>query len=156
MKKLLLPLVAVLAFGCSSDKDESPQIVLPPSTNTLKATINGTAYTFDKIIVETQTITDEGYTYVDLHVTASINGDETRSIEFNCEQNVAGTESTYWFYAYHDFDFDYDYEETDVTFANNITINSDRRLVGTFSGTLDNYENTEQITITNGSYDLTY
>lgn len=149
-------MVAVLAFGCSSDKDETPQIVLPPSSNTFKATINGTEYNFNKILVETQSMTVDGYSYVDLHVVASINGDDTRRIEFNCEQDVPGLETTYWFYAYHDFDYDYDYEETDVTFSNNVTVNSNRRLVGTFSGTLDTYDDTEQITITNGSYDLTY
>lgn len=157
MKKILFPIVAALLFfSCSSDEDQPYVPVLPPAGNNfLKATINGTEFTFDSFVVETMTVTDPDYSYVDLHVTATINTDDSKTIEFNLEQDVPGTESVYFFYLLHGGE-EFDTDHTGAAFATNVTTNANKRIVGTFSGALARFDNSSTAEITNGSFDISY
>lgn len=155
MKKYLFPLFATLLFvSCSSDKEDvfiAPQA--PPSF--LNATINGTPYVFDSFIVETVTVVEPDYTYVDLHVIASIAGDDSKSIEFNLEKDAPGTESIYFFYLMNGEE-EFDTDHTGAAFNTNLTINANKRLVGTFSGALARFDDTSTAEVTNGSFDISY
>lgn len=154
--KVIFPLLAFfLCLSCNKDDDDEQQTpVIPPVQSFLKVTIEGTEYTFNHFVVETQTVVEPDYTYVDLHVTASIEGDETKSIEFNLEQDVPGTETIYFFYLMSDGEFDTDH--TGAAFNTNVTTNSNRRIIGTCSGSLANVDNTDTIAIANGSFDISY
>lgn len=156
-RQILLPaLVFFLLLSCSKDDDSEPGIIpvpVPPAaTSFLKATIGGTQYTFDKFVVETQTVVEPDYTYVDLKVTASIVDDPTKEIIFNLEQDVPGNETVYYFYI-KDNEIEYD---QGTAFSTNVTLNADKRIIGTFSGTLGNFDDSQSIELQNGSFDISY
>gem|GEM_PF-3559124 len=155
MNKYLFPMfAALLFFSCSSDEDET--FVMPPAPPSfLNATINGTAFVFNKFVVETVTVVEPDYTYVDLHVIASIQGDDSKSIEFNLEQDAPGTETIYFFYLMHG-DEEFDTDHTGAAFNTNVTTNAGKRLIGTFSGALARFDDTSTAEITNGSFDISY
>lgn len=159
MKKILFPIVAALFFvSCSSDKDSVyvPPVVTPPaSTNTLKATINGTAYTFDTFVVETETHTTPDHTYVDLIVSATISTDPTKEISFSLEKDVPGTDTIFFFYL-HDGTAGFDTDHVGAAFNTNVTTNEGKRIIGTFSGALANVDNTSTLEVSNGSFDIKY
>ena len=152
--KFIFPLLALfLCLSCNKDDDEAPAPT-PPPTSFLKVTIDGTEYNFNRFVVETETVVEPDYTYVDLHVIATIDGDDSKQIDFNLEQDVAGSETIYYF-ALTNGD---EYFETDLpnaAFPTNVTVNANKHLVGTLSGTLVN-ATPETTTITNGSFDITY
>lgn len=154
-KKLLVPAVFLLLLSCSKDDDKAPEVTpIPTVPSFLKATINGTSYNFNSFVVETQTVVEPDYTYVDLHVIAKIQGDETKRIEFNLEQDVAGSETIYFFYLFDSLEYDTDH--TGAAFNTLVTVNSNKRIIGTFSGTLADVDNSTTVEITNGSFDITY
>ena len=157
MKKLLLPILALLLVACSSDDDQqAPIFVQPPVVPSfLKATINGTEYTFNTFEVETNTVVDPGHTYVDLNVTATINGDESKNIVFSLEQDVPGADTIYFFYLMNGAD-EFDTDHTGAMFNTNVTTNANKRIIGTFSGALAKFDNTSTAEITNGSFDISY
>lgn len=159
-RQMLLPaLVFLLLLSCSKDDDSEPGIVpvpVPPpaSTNFLKATIGGTEYNFDRIIVDTETVIDGSESYVDLNVTATINDDPTKEIIFNLEQDVPGTETIYYLYLQNNgTEYDTDH---DAIFNTNVTTNANKRIIGTFSGTLGNFDGGETIEIQSASFDISY
>lgn len=159
MKKILLPVILTLFFAaCSSDKESVyvPPVVTPPaSTNFLKATVNGTEYTFDAFNVETETHTTPEYTYVDLHVTATMANDNSKKIQFSLEQDVVGTDIIYFFYFMNGED-EFDTDHTGANFMHTLTTNADRHIIGTFSGALAKFDNTSTVEVTNGSFDIKY
>lgn len=157
MKKHILSLIAVtLLFSCSSDDDSTPVAVEPPApTSFLKVTIGGTEYNYNKFVIETETVVDGPDSYVDLHVIANIVGDESKAIVFNLEQDVAGPDSIYFFYLLN-AGGEFDNDHASATLVTNLTKNSNRNIVGTFSGTLSNFDDTETVQMTNGSFNITY
>ncbi|SCY79306.1 hypothetical protein [Flavobacterium caeni] len=157
MKKILFPIVAALFIvSCSSDETSVYVPTIPtPSTNTLKATINGTEYTFDTFQVDTQTHTTPDHTYVDLEVRATISTDATKEISFSLEQDVPGTETIYFFYLMNG-DEEFDTDHTGAAFTHNVTTNANKHIVGTFSGALARFDNSSTAEITNGSFDIKY
>ncbi len=159
MKKFLLPIVATLLFvSCSSDDDNVyvPPVTPPASTNFLKATIDGTEYTFDTFNVETETHTEPDFTYTDLHVTASISNDSSKEIVFSLEQNVVGSTDVIFFFYLLNNEEEFDTDHVGETFVHNVTVNADRRIAGTFSGALARFDESGTVQITNGSFDIKY
>lgn len=157
MKKILFPLFAMLLFvSCSSDDDNVPYIIPNPGPeNTMKATIGGIEYTFDSFTVETITVVEPDYTYVDLHIFAKINGDNTKTIEFNMEQMQTGTETIYYFYHLNG-DIEYTNDANPNAFNTNVLTSTAHNISGTFSGPLANFDDSETVTITNGSFNINY
>lgn len=154
-KKIIFPFIALLLLlSCSKDDDSTPDITpIPTVPSFLKVTIGGTPYKFDKFVVETQTVVEPDYTYVDLTVTASMRNDETKEITFSLEKDVPGAETIYYFYLFNGSEYDTDH---DGAFNTNVTINSNKRIIGTFSGTLGNFNGLETIELQNGSFDISY
>lgn len=154
-KQLLMPaLVFLLLLSCSKDDDKAPEMTpIPTVPSFLKVTIDGTTYNFNKFTVQETTVVEPDYTYVDLTVTATIVGDETKEFTFSLEKDVTGPETIYYFYYYNGTEFDTDH---DGAFNANVTLNAGRRIIGTFSGTLGNFDGGETIQLQNGSFDITY
>ena len=155
MKKIIYSLFAMLILAsCSSDDDNTPLVIANPGPeNTLKATIDGTQYIFNSFVVETVTYTEPGNSYVDLHVTAKILGDDSKTIEFDLEKNVAGPESLYYFKY---LSGDSEYNNDSGNFNTNLTSSTDNNIAGTFSGSLSNFDNSETLTFTSGSFNINY
>jgi hypothetical protein len=154
MKKYLFPLVAALFFlSCSSDED-TVNVVPMPTPTFLRATIAGTPYEFDDIVVDTETHTSGEVTYVDLYVKATLVGDPTKQLQFKLEKDVPGTDTVYFFYL--NFDDEYDSDQSGSDLATNVTSNANRNIKGTFSGVLTNFTSTQNISIANGSFDISY
>lgn len=152
--KMIFPLLTLfLCLSCNKDDDDEVVNTVVPSF--VKATIDGTQYTFNRIRVETNTVIEPDYTYVDLHVIANIEGDDTKQLEFSLEQNVAGTETIYFFYLMN-ADGEFDTDHTGAAFNTNVTTSTEHRITGTCSGILANVDNTNTITITDGSFDINY
>ncbi|MFT3793174.1 hypothetical protein [Flavobacterium sp.] len=154
-KKLVLPVLAFfLLLSCSKDDDKAPEITpIPTVPSFLKVTIGGTVYNFNKFTVQETTVVEPDYTYVDMTVTATIVGDDTKEFTFSLEKNVPGPETIYYFYYYNGTEFDTDH---DGEFNANVTVNAGNRIIGTFSGTLGNFDGGETIQLQNGSFDITY
>ncbi|HEX9981067.1 MAG TPA: hypothetical protein VGB50_10945 [Flavobacterium sp.] len=147
MKKiLLLPVFFLLGIfaSCSSDEDSDPKSVLT-------ARINGTEYTFNTIHVDQVHYPAEGYT--DLEVTASIDNNPIRTITFIVAENSLGTHVT-WYFTY--FLHQSPYQKVEEAFNIDVTENSGARLKGTFSGEVHDTESGETLTITDGTFNITY
>ncbi len=155
-RQILLPaLVFFLLLSCSKDDDSDPGIIpvpIPAVPSFLKVTIDGTQYTFDRFVVEQHTVVEPDHSYVDLKVTATIVADPTKQIIFNLEQNVPGTETVYYFYINNN-EVEYD---VNTTFSTNVTVNANKRIIGTFSGSLDNFDASQTIELQSGSFDISY
>lgn len=148
MKRILLSALAGIALtfsACSSDSDSE-------STG-VKARINGENITFNTVSVIEEPHTDEGFSYVDLRVTASVNSDPSKRISFVIEQGVTGTEAS-WFFAYF---LDETFHPKMDGFNMNVTTNNGTQLKGTFSGHVQaDVEPFEIITVDNGTFNITY
>ena len=156
-KKIIFPFIALLLLlSCSKDDDAAPEVTpIPTVPSFLKVTIGGTPYKFDKFVVETQTVVEPDYTYVDLTITASIRNDETRQIIFNLEKEVPGPATIYYFYLLDNAGSEYDTDH-ESAFSTYVTVNSNKRIIGTFSGTLGNFNGLETVELQNGSFDISY
>lgn len=156
--KIIFPLLAIfLCLSCNKDDDEPAAPTIPTIPNFVKMTIGGTQYTFDHFVVETQTVTEPDFSYVDLKVIGTMANDDTKEIIFNLEQDVTGSETIYYFYFRdNEVEYEYDAEVPNPAFATNVDINANRRIIGTFSGTLSNFDNTANVAVQNGSFDVTY
>jgi hypothetical protein len=93
-------------------------------------------------------------TYVDLYIKGSIADDPGKLLEFKLEKDVPGTNTIYYLYAMHNGEFDSDQSGSDL--ITNVTANANRNIKGTFHGILTNVDNTANINITSGSFDITY
>ncbi len=154
MKKfnfLLLTIGFLLISSCSSDKSD-PTPDNPAPTNIVTSKINGVDVTFDKVTVVKETYTD----YVDLIVTATNTADATKKMVFNIEQNTLEAGACY-FWTYTNDNLDYEWNSTaGATFTVMPTTNTTSVLKGTFSGVLTVSGVSQSVTITNGSFSVTY
>ena len=148
MKKLLLlcTLVLVLIFpSCSSDSENTPSVVT--------ARIDGVDYVFNTVNVDTETYTEEGFTYTDVIVTASINSDPSNRISFIVEQHVLGLDAS-WYFAY--FLNETAHPRMD-DFQVSVTQNTNNRLVGSFAGQVQaDEEPFNVVDIEAGTFNITY
>lgn len=148
MKKsiLLLLFVAVLPFfSCNSDdKDQAGRHI--------KATIDGTPYTFNTVVVATQEYTEGDFTYTDVTITGSINNDPAKTISIVAMQGATGTDASWYFGHFQDG------EEflKDDSFATIVSESTNNFIKGTFSGTVVSAEDGSTKTITNGSFEAAY
>jgi hypothetical protein len=148
MKKLFLFVAAAgLAFSlnsCSSSGGGSSP------GGTVEAKINGTAKTFNTVVVNEQTEgagTAEEYTI--LTVTAAIGTSATELITFQLDKEDLGSDAIYSFYYTKDGSTYYGSVATNVT-----TNNTGKKLIGSFSGTVS--DGTTDYTFTDGTINVQY
>lgn len=159
MKKFFLGVFVLasmtLTTACSSDDDSGNG---GGASDELVVTIDGQSITFTSIIVDVDTFTDDGETYTELDVTATVGGDTTRVIEFGLEAGDTGADALYYFdYTLNGVDY---YDNFDSAFNSVVSVNNGSRLTMTFSGTLVGYDQEAQenieITLQNGTLDVEY
>ncbi|RZJ67606.1 MAG: hypothetical protein EOO50_04825 [Flavobacterium sp.] len=148
MRKItfLLFIAALPLVSCSSsdDKDQVGRHI--------KATIDGTAYTFNTLTVSTDEYTEGDFTYTDVTMTGSVNNDPAKTVSIVVMEGATGNDAS-WYFGHH-----HDGEEflKDDSFSTIISENAGRRIKGTFSGNVVSNEDGEIKTITNGSFEVTY
>jgi hypothetical protein len=156
MKKLFLfTLISALTFSlnsCSGDDDSAAAVNTQPG-GTLTMKIDGNLKTYNTVIVNVDDQTD-GETL--LTVTASQDGGSNETVRFNVYKGDVGSDVMFPISfviggAQHSL---YDFNQ-------NVTVNSNNHLKGTFSGNITEWNNeTQQVetqhVITEGSYDVTY
>lgn len=159
MKKFFLNLFIltglVLTTACSGDDDGGNG---GGADDELVVTIDGQTLTFNNVIVDVDTFTDDGETFTELDVTAIIGTDTTRVIEFGLEVGDTGAGTLFY------FDYIADgqvyYNGFEGSFNSVVSVNDGERLTMTFSGTLEGFdsETSENVTISleNGSIDVEY
>lgn len=148
MKKLILfAAVAAMFSSCSGDdsngsvNEDAPVVV----------TINGQRKSFTNVVAE-----KEGQR---VYVTA-MNGNNSEILTFETDLGYTGDESIYYVQYINDNEiFDESYDNDGLT--DNVEVNNEYRLKGTFSGSMmmydENGENViETLTLTNGSFDIAY
>lgn len=149
MKKLFLFLAAsTLALtSCSSDdSDGAPQ--------SFTVTVNGTAKTFNTIVVDEEVEGEDVY----LTVTALNPSNPNEFILFQTYEGDLGADAVYYF-TYSSGGVTYNNYSGTSNFNIVLTQNSNNRMKGTFSGTLSGYNsNFEEISVTttNGAFDFGY
>ena len=150
MKKLLLfgSLMLTLIFPSCSDSSDGDN---PASVVTAK--IDGVDYTFNTVNVDTETYTEDGFTYTDVIVTASIDSNPDNRISFIVEQGTVGLDAS-WYFAY--FLNETAHPATDnMVFS--VTQNDSHRLVGTFAGQVQADEEPFNIVdIEQGTFNIHY
>lgn len=155
MKRLFIFFIAIAATSfssCTKNNAAESEPIVP--TSTLKALINGTNVDFSNVTVVKQVISNEGFPYTDLIVTATAKDDSTKTISFNLEYLQLGTETCYYF-NYTNGNLDY-FSRPENSFIVNITSNTTNNIKGTFSGKLYDSSNTEFVTIPDGSFDIIF
>ncbi|MGK4567593.1 hypothetical protein [Flavobacterium sp. 3HN19-14] len=149
MKKIILFVSAIALTmsisACSSNDDDGG------TGGKVTATVDGVAKTFDVVVVNAETITEQGETYKELTVVATSSTSATEGFTFYLDQEDTGSDVIY----------DFRYLKNNVGFfdsgsmTSSITTNTaNGRLKGTFSGTLNGLEN--NVVVTNGTLDIRY
>lgn len=144
-KLLLILSFALLGiYSCTSDDDKA-------EVNFIRAKFNGVEQKFNIISVDMVPETDPetNISYNDIYVTATINGDNTKTLELRSELDVTG--DIIWGIYYI---VDGTYYLNDAQ-SSNVTENSNGRYKGSFSGSLSS-EGGGTVMITEGSFDIVY
>jgi len=141
MKKLFLFLaVAGFAVSCSKDDDNG-------GSDTLKFKIDGVQKSMSNIVVNEEPNGDGTYW---LTVTGSIGG-TTEVFSFESDSGEVGANAAYAFtYVANSQAY---YEDTMVSV---VETNNGSRIKGSFSGTMMNWSTGDEVSITEGQYDISY
>jgi len=154
MKKIFLFIATTtLAFSmnsCSSDDNSDSNGGNAVVGGTITAKINGVSKTFNNVIVNERNSEEIDYTILD--VTATIGTSATEVVTFTCEKGTVGTEAIW----------DFRYTKGTVNYYSNpITIvtqtnNDAKKLKGSFNGTWTPFGDGNNLTVTEGSFDIQY
>jgi hypothetical protein len=126
MKKVSLILsVFIFIFSISCTNSDGHD-----SSKSLSAKIDGVTKYFNDINV--LVVPEDGWT--DYYITAKQQDDNTKIITINLEKGVTGNDVIYYIQYKNGTDY---YDTDQAPFNTNITENSDLKLVGTFSGNLN-------------------
>lgn len=148
MRKItLLLFLAALPFSSCSSSDDNDQ-----TGRHIKATIDGTAYTFNTITINTDEYTEGDFTYTDVTMTGSVNNDPTRTISIVVMEGATGDDAS-WYFGHHEEGEEF---VKDDAFSTIVSENAARRIKGTFAGVVVSQEDGSTKTITNGSFEVTY
>lgn len=161
MKKFFLAVFVVaissitLSCGSDDDGDDGDGGV---NIETLSVRIDGELITFNSIIVDTYTYTDDGGG-TELDVTATIGGSTQRIITFYAYQGTTGANNVFDF-TYLRNGVYYSAWQSGTNFTSVITVNNGSRLEVNFSGTLAGYDEESQeevfVTLDAGSLIVEY
>lgn len=121
---LIFAFFLLLTFSCTKSDGYD-------SSKTISVKINGIQKYFNAIEVEQVEDTD----YTDYIITAKQKDDSTKTITISLEKGVPGTESIYYIQYFDAIDY---FEGVNPNINTNVTQNSNLKIMGTFSGNLDN------------------
>lgn len=148
MKKLLLLCILfaiTVVSSCSSDDNNTPK------KSKATATINGVEHVFNTFSVTEETFTDNDFTYTDVTITGSINGDPSKTFTVIVEKGIVGSDASYYF----GYFLDQEAYLKSPSFATIVTESTDNHVKGSFSGTVIATDDPENIlTLSNGSFDV--
>ncbi|MBD3581456.1 hypothetical protein [Flavobacterium selenitireducens] len=149
MKKitLFLFMACLPLISCSSDDSSDGQ-----STRKIKATIDGTPYTFNTVSVGTQEFTDNGFTYTDVTITGSIDNDPSKTISIIMMQGETGNDAS-WYFGLQEGEREF---QKNGSFSTVVSESTNNFVKGTFSGTVVATDDGETKVITDGSFEATY
>ena len=148
MKKItLLLFFAALPFiSCSSDDGGSK------SKRRMKATIDGTAYTFNTFTIEQIPYNDNGFVYTDVHITGSVDNDPGKTVSIVVMKGEVGNGAS-WYFGHSD---DFEVFVKDENFVTNVSESTDSFVKGTFSGNVVSETDGEVRAVTNGDFEIRY
>ena len=148
MKKFTLFLfLAMLPFlSCSSDDGGSG------NKRRMKATIDGTVYTFNTFTIEQIPYNDNGFVYTDVHITGSVDNDPAKTVSIVVMKGKVGNDAS-WYFGHSD---DFEVFVKDEDFVTNVSESTDSFVKGTFSGNVVSETDGEVRTVTNGEFELQY
>jgi len=156
MKKLFLFLataaLAVSMNSCSSDDNSDSNSGGTPGGK-ITAKINGVSKTFDNVVVNQETFTEDGG-YTILTVTGTMGTSTNELFKFAVEKGDVGADAIY-FYTIEYKLAGSTYRASSEEFTTVVQTNSDNRLKGNLSGTLGN-DTGNTVTFTDGAFDFTY
>lgn len=124
LSSLILLFLLSLTVSCSKSDGYD-------SSRALSVKINGVTKYFNNIVVTQEVYPD----YVDYIVTAKQTDDQSKLLVINLEKGALGSDAIYYIQYYDGTEY-FDAVPTNLT--TNITENTDLKIIGTFSGTLDN------------------
>jgi hypothetical protein len=154
MRKIFLFMLVIASTlslnSCSKDDNNQS----PPSSNSVTMKVGGTQKTFNTIEVKQEPYTLDGENFIDLIITASINGNMSESLTFYVGKGDVGSGVSWGFnYIINDVVF---FEDGVINSVNtNTTVNSDKKLVGTFDGIVTASDGTS-LELTQGLFDISY
>jgi hypothetical protein len=144
--------LSIITFSCKSEDDGDGG---GSNIENLTVTIDGEQVTFNSIIVENNTYTEDGETYGEYVVTATINNATDRIITFYVFHGDLGADAIDGFdYEFGGLDY-YMYSCDSFNFSSIVTVNNGSRIEANFSGTLCGWDNATQqevsVQLTNGN-----
>ncbi len=142
MKKLFL-FLTVAAFAVSCSKDDNGG-----GSDSITFKVNGTSKSMSNIQVD-QEPDGEGGVY--LTVTGSIGG-ATEIFAFESMNGEVGSGAA-WGFAYMTDGHDY-YDNGDLNVV--VETNNGHHIKGTFTGSMMDWESSDEVTITDGKFDISY
>ena len=149
MKKSLLVLLFAIPFFTSCSKDDDSSV----KTSLVSVKIDGEQKIFNTIHVDTENYTEDGASWTDVIVTASINNDPSQRISFIVERYALGLDAS-WYFAYFLDDTAY---PKDPNFQVAVTENTDHHIKGTFAGQATTDDGTNVTAdFENGTFDVYY
>lgn len=158
MKKLFLFVTAIGAVtflnSCSSDDNGSSDSSGNPG-GTISVKINGESKTFNNVVVDKEDFVYDGVTTTYVTATGTIGNSTNELISFEVEMGEVGSQTSF-FLKYYNGTTHY---ELSPQINSVVQTNSNNKLKGNFSGTLDAYNGSGEmvsVNLTDGSYDITH
>jgi hypothetical protein len=154
MKKIFLFMLASLIIfsfsNCSGDSD-SKSTTVPNSTKSVSLKVDGVQKIFSRVDITQEAWSDDGVPKVDLTIVATNPENDGEYIVFGIGKGDIG-ENQLWNFVYVNEDIEYIPGETELSSAT--TINIEKRLQGTFSGSVTSDGNNH--VLSDGIFDITY
>jgi hypothetical protein len=155
MKKIFLftcfSAIALSFSSCSDDDSSSGNNDGGETGGTVSFKVDGVQKTYNTVTINHESQTLDGQTWEWYEITASQNGGSSELISFEVEKGVTGADALY------SLDYVSDntgYEMSWVDFSTNVTTNTNHKLKGSFSGTVDDFETGTEKVITDGTFNI--
>jgi len=158
MKKIFLFLataaLAVTMNSCSSDDNSDSNGGSGAIGGTITAKINGVSKTFDNVVVNQETFTEDGG-YTILTITGTMGTSTNELFKFDVEKGDVGADAVY--------SYSIEYKSAGSTygaynqqFTTVVQTNSDNKLKGNFSGILNSSNGETTVNFADGAFNIAY
>lgn len=152
-KSILFILTGLFVMMLNSCSEDSKSGTTPTTTQGVTVKINGISKTFSKINVEEKPWNENGQSGVDLFITAANSSDPNEMIHLNIGQGDLGDDQVWGIYYTKDA---IDYAQDDSEMKSFVDLNSEKRVKGSFNGSLKTEDGSTVYILTNGLFDVTY